>query len=125
MFFLSDIGRNVALTAQASASSENSAGQAASRAVDGIIEGQSNIAGVPYGPTKEWVTNTELAGAWLQLNWPAAVRIAQVNLYDRPDTTENIVSGTLTFSDGTSLSVGALPTNGKVMPVTFSPKTVT
>src|SRR5439155_12782974 len=53
-----------------------------------------------------------------------AVRIAQVNLYDRPLTSENILSGTLTFSDGTSLSVGALPTNGRVMPVTFPPKTV-
>ncbi len=125
MFWINDFGRNVALTAQVSASSENTPGQAASRAVDGVIAGVSNISGVPYEPTKEWVSGGELGGAWLLLNWPAAVRIAQVNLYDRPDTTENILSGTLTFSDGTSLNVGALPTNGMVMPVTFAPKTVT
>jgi len=118
MYWMTDFWRNVALTAQVTASSENSPGQAASRAVDAII------AGYPTEPTKEWVSNGEFGGAWLQLSWPSPVRIAQVNLYDRPDTTENILSGTLTFSDGSSLNVGALPTNGRVMPLTFAPKTV-
>lgn len=118
-FWLLDLGVDLAVTAQVSASSENSAGgQGAAKAVDGAI------AGAPAEPVKEWVTLNQLSGAWIQLNWPSPVRIAQVNLYDRPDANENVVSGTLTFSDSTSIAVGALPANGRVLPVTFAPKTV-
>jgi LmbE family N-acetylglucosaminyl deacetylase len=121
-FWLTDFGTNLAATAQVTASSEDSAGgHAATRAVDGIIGGlpDSNDAA-----NQEWVTLGQLAGAWIQLDWPSPVRVAQVNLYDRIDTTENVLSGALTFSDGTSVSVGALPRGGRVLPVTFPPRTV-
>jgi hypothetical protein len=36
-----------------------------------------------------------------------------------------VLAGTLSFSDGTSIAVGALPPDGKLLPVTFAPKTVT
>ena len=36
-----------------------------------------------------------------------------------------MLAGTLSFSDGTSIAVGALPADGKLLPVTFAPKTVT
>src|SRR6185436_10575806 len=68
---------------------------------------------------------SQLAGAWVQLNWSTPVSVAQVNLYDRPLAGENVLAGTLSFSDGTSIAVGALPADGKLLPVTFAPKTVT
>jgi LmbE family N-acetylglucosaminyl deacetylase len=118
-FWVSDFGANLALTAQVTASSENGANQGRMKAVDGLVDG------APHDATREWVSASQLAGAWIQLDWSAPVSVAQVNLYDRPLGEENVLAGTLSFSDGTSIAVGALPTDGKVMPVTFAPKTVT
>jgi hypothetical protein len=70
------------------------------------------------------VSASQLSGAWIQLDWSSPVSVAQVNLYDRPDRGENVLAGTLSFSDGTSIAVGALPADGKLLPVTFAPKTV-
>jgi hypothetical protein len=84
-----------------------------------VIDGSSHDA------TKEWVTQGQLAGAWIRLAWPAQVRVAQVNLWDRPDDTENVLGGTLTFSDGSSVAVGALHPDGNVVAVTFAPKLIT
>jgi LmbE family N-acetylglucosaminyl deacetylase len=119
-FWLSDFGTNVALLATAHASSETTdAGQTAAKAIDGVIDGS------PHDPSREWVSFEQTAGAWIELTWTTAVRIAEVDLFDRPNLTDNITSGRLTFSDGTSISVGALPPSGKMLPVTFAPRTVT
>src|SRR5882762_4559245 len=119
-FWLSDFGANLAITAQVTVSSENTASnQGGLKAVDGVIDG------APHDPAREWVTSNQLSGAWIQLGWPSPVSVAQVNLHDRPHWAENVLAGTLSFSDGTSIAVGALPSDGKVLPVTFSPKTVT
>ena len=119
-FWLKDMGRNIAASALVRASSENVAGgQGALRAVDGVISG------APLEPGAEWVTSGQLGGAWIELSWPSTMRIGQVNLYDRPSNSENITSGTITFSDGSSLRVGSLPVNGRVLPVLFPPKSVT
>src|SRR6267143_21779 len=119
-FWMSDFGVNLAITAQVTVSSENTANnQGGLKAVDGVIDG------APHDPAREWVTSNQLSGAWIQLGWPSPVSVAQVNLHDRPHWAENVLAGTLSFSDGTSIAVGALPSNGKVLPVTFSPKTVT
>lgn len=117
-FWLKDFGIDLAITATVTASSEDAgSGRQAINAIDGVISGY------PTEPP-QWVTTGELAGAWIQLSWPAPVRIAQVNLYDRPNTSENILAGTLTFSDGSSVTVGALPPNGRVLPVVFTPRAV-
>jgi LmbE family N-acetylglucosaminyl deacetylase len=120
IFWLSDFGADLAITAQVTVSSENTANnQGGLKAIDGVIDGAD------HDPAREWATLNELSGAWIQLTWPSSVSVAQVNLYDRPNTAENVLAGTLSFSDGTSISVGALPPDGKVLPVTFPPKTVT
>jgi len=119
-FWMSDFGANLAITAQVTVSSENTANnQGGLKAVDGVIDG------APHDPAREWVTSNQLSGAWIQLGWPSPVSVAQVNLHDRPHSSENVLAGTLSFSDGTRIAVGALPSDGKVLPVTFSPKTVT
>jgi LmbE family N-acetylglucosaminyl deacetylase len=119
-FWMSDFGANLAIAAQVTVSSENTANnQGGLKAIDGVIDGS------PHDPAREWVTSNQLSGAWIQLNWPSPVSVSQVNLYDRPDSNENVLAGTLSFSDGSTVSVGALEPHGLVMPVTFPPKTVT
>jgi LmbE family N-acetylglucosaminyl deacetylase len=118
-FWLSDFGVNLAVSAEVTVSSENSAGnQGRMKAVDGVADGAQR------DPSREWVTSGELSAAWIQFAWPSPVVVAQVNLQDRPRGSDNVIAGTLSFSDGTSISVGALPWDGKVLPVTFAPKTV-
>ena len=118
--WMSDFGANLALTAEVTASSESVAtNQGRLKAVDGVVDGAQHDA------SREWVTAGELGGAWIQLAWPAPVTVAQVNLHDRPRGPENVIASTLSFSDGTSINVGALPWDGKMLPVTFAPKTVT
>jgi len=96
-FWLNDFGANLAITATVTASSENTA-QGRLRAVDGFVDG------APHDGTREWVSANQLSGAWIQLDWAAPVSVAQVNLHDRPDGSENVLAGTLSFSDGTSIA---------------------
>jgi hypothetical protein len=112
---------NLAMTAAVSVSSEStSTSQTGTKAVDGIVDGY------PGDSTREWATNGQVSGAWIRLTWPNALTVSQVVLYDRPNTTDNIISGTLTFSDGSSLSVGQLPNGGSTgLVITMSPKVVT
>ena len=85
------------------ASSDNPAdGQQATKAVDGIVDGW------PGDYTREWATDGEHAGAWIRLSWATPYVVDRVVLYDRPNADDNVTGGTLTFSDGTSVSVGAL-----------------
>ena len=119
-FWIHDFGANLAPLAQVAASSEQSAsGQSAPAAVDGVI------AGDPLDADREWVPKDYSAGAWLSLSWTAPVTISRVRLYDRPSPIDNILSGILLFSDGSSVAVPALPQNGAGLMLDFDPKTVT
>jgi len=110
---------NIALSATVDVSSEELAyRQAGSKAVDGIVGGD------PYAEMTEWATQGELAGAWIRLTWGAPQTISRIVLYDRPNDVDQVVAGTLHFSDGSSIAVGTLPNNGVAFPMEFSPKTV-
>ena len=112
---------NVALVATATASSQNtSTGQLASAAIDGVISGY------PTDPTAEWATVNGRVGSWLQLDWPTSYTLDHVVLYDRPNLNDQITSGTLTFSDATSVSFGSLPNDASSgLIVSFPAKTTT
>jgi hypothetical protein len=111
---------NIAPLATVTASSQNaSTGQLAVKAVDGVIDGY------PGDYTREWATVSQKVGAWLKLTWTSAYVIDHVVLYDRPNTNDRITSATLSFSDGTSVTVGALNNAGSATTVTFTPRTVT
>ena len=119
-FWIRDFSTNLAGLATVSVSSETpSSGQLGTSAVDGFIQGYPG-----YAPW-EWATQGELAGAWINLNWPTPVTISQVVLYNRQDLVDDVLSGTLSFSDGTTVPVGQLPINGNAFLVSFAPKTVT
>jgi len=117
----SSSGGDIALTATVTDSSENAAqGQQGYKAIDGVIDGY------PGDYTKEWATVGQLAGAWIQLNWGSPVQISQIVLWDRPNLTDNVRAGTLTFSDGSTLSVGQLPDNASSgYSVSFPTKSIT
>jgi hypothetical protein len=88
-------------------------------AVDGIVDGY------PGDYSREWATIGQTAGAWISLAWPTAVMVSQVVLYDRPNSDDNIISGTLSFSDGSTVAVGSLPSNGAPLVVSFPSRTAT
>ena len=113
-------GTNVALSATATASSQNtSTGQTAAKAIDG------STAGYPADYTHEWATLGAGAGSWLKLTWASPVTISQVVLFDRPNSDDQITAGTLTFSSGASVAVGTLTNSGAGVTITFSSRTVT
>lgn len=119
-FFWEKDFRNLALTANVTVSSQNtSTGQLGIKAVDGIVDGW------PGDSTKEWASVNQLSGAWITLSWAEFQEISQIRLYDRPNVTENILSGTLIFSDGSAIQVDTLSNNGAGYTVTFAPKFVT
>jgi LmbE family N-acetylglucosaminyl deacetylase len=107
---------NLALSSTATASSQSSTTQGANKAIDTFKDSSAG---------HEWISNNQKSGAWIQLTWPTAKTINQVRLYDRPNTLQNVTGGTLTFSTGASVSVGALPTSGTVLNVAVSSRSVT
>ena len=111
-------GPNIAPLATVTASSQ-APGQPATAAVDGVIDG------FPGDSTKEWATNGGGAGSWLKLAWSSPHTINRVVLYDRPNLNDQITGGTLTFSDGSSVSVPALANDGTGVAVTFPAVTTT
>jgi len=116
----SSTSQNIASLATVTASSETAQWeQVALKAVDGVVDGY------PGDYTREWATAGEKAGAWIQLTWSSAYMVDRVVLYDRPNSADQILSGTLTFSDGSTIPVGTLSNDGTGVVFTFPPKTVT
>ena len=105
---------NVAASATVTASSQNTiSGQTAAKAVDGVI------AGHPVDATREWATVGGRAGSYLNLGFPAAVTLNRVVLYDRPNASDQVTGGTLTFSDGTLVPVPALDNAGQATSISW------
>ncbi|MEW8050556.1 MAG: PIG-L family deacetylase [Candidatus Thiodiazotropha sp.] len=111
---------NVAPTASVTASSQNtSTSQTADKAVDTVPSGY------PNDHTREWATTGEGAGAWIEMTWSSGQTVDRILLYDRPNGNDQIVSGTLTFSDGSTVAVGALENSGGATEIFITPRTVT
>ncbi|KAM0752192.1 hypothetical protein T439DRAFT_312308 [Meredithblackwellia eburnea MCA 4105] len=115
---------NLAYSASITASSQDSNdGSLAVRAIDGQIGGYT--ADGTGDQTLEWSSDHQGAGATLTLTWTSTVKISKVTLYDRPNLDDQVTGGTLTFSDGTSVTVPSLPNDGSALSVTFSSKSTT
>ena len=112
-------GSNIAPLATVTASTERPPTQAAIKAVDGVVSGY------PVDSSREWATQNELAGAWIELRWPSAYVVERVRLHDRPNLVDQVLAGTLLFSDGSSVAVGALNNDSAAFDVTFQPRSVT
>ena len=104
---------NIAPLATVTASSEDSArGQSA----EGVADGRPD--------TNEWTTAGEGAGAWITLSWDHPATVTEIDLYDRPNPLDNVLSGTLTFDDGSMIVVRSLPAGGGPERVVFAPKII-
>ena len=109
---------NVAGMAKVTASGTEG-GYSIEGAVDGIV------GGYPGDKSQEWSAGSKV-GATLTLTWATPQTIDHIWLYDRPNTTDQITSGTITFSDGSSLPVGELPNDAsKPFDLHFPAKTIT
>ena len=111
-------GANVARNASVLASSQAS-GQEATKAIDSVI------AGYPANGAAEWSSAGQRTGAWIQLYWSTAQTIDRVYLYDRPNGSDQITGGTLTFSDGTTVTVPSLNNDGTATVITFTARATT
>jgi alpha-glucosidase (family GH31 glycosyl hydrolase) len=111
---------NVALFAVPSVSSVQPGTQSVASAVN-----DGAFGGYPNHFDSEWASNAEKSGAWVRLDWAAPQTTDQIWLYDRPNPDDQVTSGTITFSDGSSVDFGALPNDGSApLVVKFSQKTI-
>ncbi|NOU88378.1 carbohydrate-binding protein, partial [Paenibacillus sp. LMG 31460] len=74
--------------------------------------------------SSEWASKGE-QNPWIQVNWTTNQTFNKIIFYDRPNTGDWAPGGTLTFSDGSTLTVSGIPNNGSAYSVTFPDKTVT
>ena len=111
---------NVARNATATASSSNSVDeQTPDKAIDGVLEGY------PQNQFGEWASQSEGLDAWLQLAWNTPQVVNRVTLYDRPNSDDQVLAGTLSFSDNSSISVGTLDNLGAGTEIDFSARQIT
>jgi len=88
-------------------------------AVDGVVEYREET------NQHEWVSQ-EKSTAVIRLSWGQPETISRIWLFDLPDLKDQVLSGLLVFSDGSSLRVGELPNDAKsAREISFRPKKVT
>jgi len=88
-------------------------------ATDGVV------GGYPRDIRQEWASHGEQDTAMLRLTWNSPQTVSRVVLFDRPNNLDQITSGMLVLSDGTTFTTGALPDDAKQgLEVSVPPKTV-
>lgn len=110
---------NVAQTARAEVSSYYGTSKPFS-VNDGVVAGHP-------GPMEyEWVSNGEKEGAWAKLIWDATQTVNRVSLYDRPNSEDQVLGGTLFFSDGSFIPFSQLDDTALVpYEIRFEPREIT
>jgi hypothetical protein len=93
----------------------------------GVVATASSQFDTGYGPAKvhdglgaaagEWASAGE-PDPWIQLTWEQPVRADRVVIYDRPGV-DDAGGGTLSFSDGSTVQVSDIPSDGGPRSVTF------
>ncbi|MCX6904463.1 MAG: hypothetical protein NTW03_13470, partial [Verrucomicrobia bacterium] len=90
---------------------------------DGLTDGV--VDGFPGDIRREWCSRGERDTAMVRLTWSEEQTIDRVWLFDRPNKLDQIRSGLLVFSDGTSITTGELPDEAKKgLEVKFPPRRV-
>lgn len=111
---------NVARKAKVEASSVYSGYRA-----EGAIDGK--VGGFPGDTNQEWASKGEAVAAWIKLSWDSPQTVRRVQLFDRPNTLDQVRGGKLEFSDGSSITMQKpLPdTAEQGVEITFTPRAVT
>lgn len=88
-------------------------------AVDGVVDLENK------NKLYEWVSE-EKDSAFIRLLWKKPVKISKIWLFDRPDPENQITSGMLVFSDGSTIPVNELPNDARLAKeINFPAKNVT
>lgn len=75
-------------------------------------------------PAQEWATGTSTVPSWVQLDWTSKYRMRTIYLFSPANPLNKVTSGKLTFSDGTSVTVGAVSQGGTAINLGTAGKTV-
>jgi arylsulfatase A-like enzyme len=95
-----------------------------SQADNTTFDGQNVNDGVYLiGNIGEWKSDGELT-PWLELTWSESAIVDRIHLYDRVGSSNQITSGKIEFSDGSSIETGSLPSDGSKKAVDFSPREI-
>lgn len=91
--------------------------------LDGAVD--RIVGGFPGDIHHEWASNGEGSGALIRLEWQSDHLVNSVILFDRPNNLDQILSGVLVFSDGSSIKTKTLPDDAKQgLEITFPPKKI-
>ena len=110
---------NLAPTAKVSTSTQRDAAHAGTGVADGIIGVADKGEWACVKATTSW---GYIRYPWVQLDWDQERSVSKVVLYDRPSLAEHTAGGRLLFSDGSAVSVTAIPNDGTARVVTFAPR---
>ena len=112
---------NIAFQARVTSSGSLSDAFNDSNVTDGIVLRENFGEWACKGNVTSW---GELFMPWIRLDWDEEVTVSRVVIYDRPTLEEHLSGGTLMFSDGSRLSVTAIPNDGSPKELVFEPKTI-
>ncbi len=123
-----NVARSDRLGSIGGVSSEYGPGNAAKKAIDGVLGYGPDPVGVGGGAGQsEWASNGQTVGAWIQVNLQAPTAINRVILSNRQapgsPPAEAFAAGHLTFSDGSTVPVTFPPGVGSRAVVSFSSRT--
>lgn len=111
---------NIAPEAKVTASSYREGGEPSN-----VVDGKSRVLN-----RFEWVSDAEMPYwqqmkfPWIRLDWEEERYVDKVILYDRPDLDAHTPGGVLVFSDGSRISVTAIPNDGSPKVVEFPEKKI-
>lgn len=109
------LGPNLARTATASSNNQDtSTGQTASKAIDGVATGY------PDDSTREWASVFGGINTTLTISWSSPRTIRRIELYDRPNSADQITAAEVRLSDGTLTTLGAFHNGGGRVPIVYS-----
>lgn len=109
---------NIAPLASSVTASSEASTSSVLNAVDGCIDGY------PGDSSCEWVA-TGKVGSWIELSWDGPVTVGKISFYDRINRFDQITAGTVTFSDGSSMTVGPLENKARAVEYIFLPRLIT
>ena len=95
-------------------------------AVDGVVpwEGESGLS--DSEKYNLWVSDGEKTSAMIRLNWNSPEKVSRIWLFDHPGMNDQVTSGMLVFSDGSTCKVGSLPNDARsCRQIVFEEKEIT
>lgn len=112
---------NIAPKAKVTSSGSLSGAFDANNVTDGRVLWENTGEWACKGHVTSW---GEMYLPWVRLDWDEDVTVSRVVVYDRPSMEEHLSGGTLLFSDGSRLSVTAIPNDGSPKELVFEPKNI-